>query len=77
VYNLNYTPTTSGVQSRKEVTSGGRRTKIVYGCTKVKDNTEDDSRYHCAAYNALMEIYLKTVPCTRNSYNEMLQSLML
>jgi hypothetical protein len=29
VYNLNYTPTALGVQSRREITSGGTRTKRV------------------------------------------------
>jgi hypothetical protein len=35
VYNLKYTPTTLGVQSWREITFGGTRTKrVVYCCSK-------------------------------------------
>ena len=36
MYKLNYAPTTLGVQSRREIISGGTRTKKVeYHCTRV------------------------------------------
>jgi hypothetical protein len=36
MYNLNYTPTTSGVQSWREIISGGKRTKKVeYHCSRA------------------------------------------
>jgi hypothetical protein len=44
MYNLNYTPTTLGVQSLREIISGGTQTKKVeYHCSRQQNVSETQS----------------------------------
>jgi hypothetical protein len=47
VYNLNYTPTGLGVQSCREITSGGTRTKSLKTTGLDYERTTDGSGFHC------------------------------
>jgi hypothetical protein len=67
MYNLNYTPTTLGVQSRRESISAGTRTrKVQYHCSRLSRQSFTVFTNIGKCYSQLCNTWLRTKSFTTN-----------